>query len=162
MFRIATLALLTLTLSAGAALACLDVELAFDPAEAAVGEPVTFFASIANLGDVPVDAELELSILWNDFELGPIPGMLPLAAGEELSAELGFIAFFPGSLTLTLTATAGTCSDTATATLVVTGNGGATAGDVRRLGEALLEELGAIAPVSVEDSSWGSVKGLYR
>ena len=124
-----TTRLLALALSllvASAAFAQVDVELAFDPAEAYPGDTVSFFAAITNLGDEAADMDLGMTFAWEEWEFGPFPGVLPLAAGEELSTEFDFmIPPFPfgGTLTITIVATAGEYSDTAIASLTILSDG---------------------------------------
>jgi hypothetical protein len=168
MRKLMTLSVLALLVALGAtaAQAQIDVELAFDPDVAAPGDMVTLFASIANLGDEAVVADLEVTVEAGDVVVGPLFGQVPLAAGEELSAELVFIV--PpvpegGTLTITVTATAGEYTDTAVATLTVVVGGGqaASARDLRYIGEGLVNQLGESAPTD-QGITLGGLKHLYQ
>lgn len=162
-----TVAIAGLLMASGAstAFAQIDVEMAFDPTEAAAGDEVSFFVSVANLGDEAVLADLELTLSFGDFTVGPILGKLPLAAGEELSQELMLVVpALPtgGDLTIELTATAGEFSDTATATLTILGEGsGSTAQGIQGLGDAIQQSLIAGGTVGAESSSFGELKVRY-
>jgi len=151
--------------AAGGAMAACAVDLAFSPDVAAPGDEVTLFVSIANLGDTDEIADIEITVTFMEYEVGPLMGQLPLAAGEELSQELAFIVPpvpMGGTLTITVTATCGGMSDTATATLTIdapTGSAGFEGLD--GLGADLMSGI-ASSPVSVENTSLGGVKALYR
>jgi len=139
------LASLALVAFAGAATAQVDVELAFDPTEAAPGDEVAFFASIANLGDEAADADVEIMVTYGEYEFGPLSGTLPLAAGEEISKEIVFLVpFVPegGDLVITATATIGEYSDTATAILTIVLDGeGYWDGGMDALPQTILDEI---------------------
>jgi hypothetical protein len=156
---------LLILISASAALAQIDVELAFTPSVAAIGDQVTFFAAIANLGDTEVLAQIDLTISSGGLVVGPLTGLLPLAAGQELSTEFSFTVppLAPeGDLTITVTATADGYSDTATATLTVTGTGGteADAGELADIGASILTGFQDVLPV--QETTLGTVKELFR
>lgn len=161
-----TVATLLVAFAATAAVAQIDVELAFDPDVAHPGDTVMLFTSIANLGDEDVVADIEVSIEVMGEIFGPFGGSLPLAAGEELSREFAFI--IPpleesGDLTITVTATAGEWSDTASATLTVVVDGGMTANpdDIADIGTDLVKHLGGSAATDTQ-LSLGELKHLYR
>lgn len=148
-------------LCASAAVAQIDVDLAFDPTEAAPGDEVGIFMAIANLGDEAVVAEIELYATYNEYEFGPLTGNLPLAAGEEMSKEMVFIVpFVPesGDLVISVTATAGEYSDTAEAvlTIIVEEGGGES---FENLPHFLLDELVGDGTEAI--FSFSSVKLLY-
>jgi len=158
-----TLFALALFAWAGSALAQIDVELAFDPTEVYPGDTVTLFASIAWMGDEPVVAELSMTALFDEYEIGPFSAPLPLAAGEELSHEFSFwVPPIPiqGDLTLILEAVAGDYSDSATAVLTILsdGDGYASGDEFADLPGLILDEItgeGELAP------SLSAVKALY-
>jgi hypothetical protein len=155
---------LALVSFASAAHAQIDVELAFDPTEVMPGDVVHVFASIANLGDEAVVADIELTITFNEWEFGPFYGSLPLAAGEELSREFAFpVPHVPvgGDLTITITATAGEYSDTATATLtiIVDGDEVATGHTLDDLPGIIMDQIAVDEPEPVV--SFSSIKTLY-
>ena len=56
-------------LLAAPAVAQVEVDIAFDPAVAAPGDLVTFYASIANLGDAAVTADLEIMMSFAGFDI---------------------------------------------------------------------------------------------
>ena len=160
------LATLLVAVSASAALAQIDVEMAFDPAEVHAGDTVTFFIGIANLGDADVVADLEMTLVINDMEFGPFPGHLPLAAGEELSHEFSFMVIplpFDFTMSITVTATAGDFTDTATATLTVYGEEGSEGNPegFAELGQNIMNSLTNTTSEN-EVKSLGGLKNMYR
>ncbi|MFQ5599950.1 MAG: hypothetical protein ACE5G2_05285 [Candidatus Krumholzibacteriia bacterium] len=157
---------LAMTLGTGVAMAQIDAELAFSPAVASPGDPVALFASVANLGDEPVVADVEVTITVGVWTFGPIPGVLPLAAGEERSVELAFIVPpvpMGGELTLTLTASAGEFSDTASATLAIVTTADASDEEgLRNLGKDLVSALTGKGEDRLADATLSEFKNLYR
>lgn len=158
------LTLSIVALFAAPAAAQVDVELAFDPASAAPGDMVTFYASVANLGDEAVAADLELMVSFGGFDIGPVTAQLPLAAGEELSLELPLVVpmvISGGDLVITVTATADGMSDSATATLSVTGNmvGNPSAGLAEIADQFATQLSSATTPAAIE--SVGSMKATW-
>jgi uncharacterized membrane protein len=156
---------LLLLFSATTALAQIDVEVAFSPTEVSIGDEVTFFAAVINLGDTEVLAQIDLTIESGGLFVGPLTGFLPLAAGQELSTEFTFTVppLTPnGNLTITVTATAGEYSDTATATLTVVAEGETEADDqdLLDIGTAILSGFQDVLPV--EEMTLGRVKDLFR
>ncbi len=167
MFKLwtALLASLLMVLGASAALAQIDVELAFDPEVAHPGDTVTMFTGIANLGDTDIMVDIELTLTLNEMDFGPFAGQLSLAAGEELSREFAFyIPPVPMDVTLgiTVTATAGDYSDTATASLTIMGQEGDDGRETfDEIGQDILDALtGAAAPSN--GKSMGQFKNQYR
>ena len=156
--------MITAFLAGGAWAAC-DVELAFTPDTVAAGDEVTMFASIANLGDQDTMADLVISVTFMDYEVGPLEGQMPLAAGEELSNEATFVVPplpYGGTLTITVTATCDGVSDTATATLTVEADASATGYDgLDEVGRDILAGFDS-APVPDDAASFGELKALYR
>ena len=149
---------------AAPALAQVDVNVAFDPAVAAPGDMVTFYASVANLGDEAVTADAELMMSFGGFDIGPVTVPLRLAAGEELSVEIPVVVpmgIGGGDLVITVTASANGMSSSSTATLSISGE---TAGNP---GAALAVLIGQVAnglanstvPTSVE--SIGALKTTW-
>ncbi len=167
MRRIMTLAIavatLVLALGATSALAQIDVNMAFDPTEASAGDQVSFFVSVANLGDAAVVADLEITVSFGTFTFGPIGGMLPLAAGQELSHEI--VLFVPplptgGDLTISLTATADGFSDSATATLtVLPGTSGSAEAGIAGIATAIQRAFSTSTPTDAP--SVGELKARY-
>ncbi len=150
---------------ASVALAQIDVNMAFDPAVAAPGDQVTFFTSIANLGDEDVIADIAVTVAFADYTFGPVEGQLPLAAGQELSREFTFMVPplpYGGTLTITVTATAGDFTDTATATLTVEvpEGGQGDPSNIDAIGEQILNELQGTLPA--QELSFSNLKALYR
>jgi len=162
------LATLLSTLAATTALAQVDVELAFTPDEAAPGQQVTLFASIANLSSEPVHANFTVAIAFGMLSIPPMPFTLPLAAGLERSAEIPFVVPplpMGGKLVVTVTATAAGATDTATATLNIVA-GALTSADsapLRAFGTTIGKSLGGSADVTAtNDASMSDIKRLYR
>ena len=143
-----------LAVGAGAALAQVDVELAFTPDRAAPGQQVTLFASLANLSSEPVRANFTVAITLGRLSTGAMPFVVPLAAGAERSAEIPFVVpMLPmgGTMTITVTATAGGATDTATASLTIV-SGATTAADsttLRAIGTSVGTALTGGAPFTV-------------
>ncbi|MEN8008222.1 MAG: hypothetical protein ABFS42_14470 [Candidatus Krumholzibacteriota bacterium] len=150
---------------AGSAMAACDVELGFSPDVAAPGDMVTMFVSIANLGDTDEIADIEIMITFMGYEVGPLMGQLPLAAGEELSQECTFMVPplpMGGTLSISVTATCGGMSDTATASLTIEVPEGSAGFDgLDGVGAQLLSDI-ASSPVGVENATFGDVKALFR
>ena len=166
--RMFGLALSVLVLGAGAAMAQVDVELAFTPDTAVPGQPVTLFASLANLSSEPAQTHFTVTIALGSLTTGAMPFDLPLAAGAERSAEIPFVVPpipMGGTLTITVTATAGEATDTATASLTIeTGtmlsSDTTTLGTIgTRVGKALTGDDDA---TPTNPASMSDVKRLYR
>ena len=160
-------ALLLLLTTCGAAQAQLDVELAFDPAEVYAGDTLHASASVANLGDVDVVADVAITITFDGVPYGPFTGELPLQAGQERGgmAEFTVPAVCWGfSLGIEVTVSAGGYSDTAAATLVVHAEPGGTAGPeaFAPLGVEMVDALLGDQPIAAETSSLGALKRSYR
>jgi hypothetical protein len=160
-------AVLTIALwtTPGVAGSCVDVDLGFDPASASPGDRVTLSASVENTGDEDGLVDLDLTVEFNDFSVGPILSKIPVAAGETLSAELPIVvpmAAPGGTLTLALEASAGDCTDAAMASLeIVPMTTSSRPGlNLESMGRALLQALDD-SPTPVEETSWGKVKALY-
>ncbi len=166
MNRVLKLTLLSLcacAIGASAAMAQVDVNLAFDPTTAQPGDQVSFFASVANLGSEQVLADLALTVQVGAFKLGPIGGKLPLAAGQELSREISFVVPplpMGGDLTITVTATAGESTDTASATLTVVA-GQTAGGNAATIGPDILKAFG-VGTADSEPATIGQLKQEYR
>ncbi len=165
---ILALATTLITLGATGALAQVDVELAFTPDAAAPGEPVTLFASIANLSSEPGPVDFTVSIGFGMLSTGPLHFSMPLAAGVERSAEIPFVVPplpMAGTLNITVTATANGATDTATASLSIAA-GPMTAADaspLRALGTNVGKALAGDAnPTASKDASMSDIKRLYR
>ncbi len=151
-----------------AALAQVDVELAFTPDTASPGQKVTLFASIANLSSEPVQANFTVAIAFGSLSTGDIPFNLPLAASEERSAEIPFVLPplpMRGALTITVTANAGGETDTAIASLTIVN------GSMKTSDETALRELGTSVGIALTGGagatptsalSMSDVKRLYR
>jgi len=156
--------LLVLGLATVAA-AQIDVNMAFDPAVAAPGDQVAFFASVANLGDEDVTAAIDVTVSFADYTFGPVSGDLPLAAGQDLSDEFAFVVPplpYGGTLTITVTATAGDFSDSATAALTVNvpQGGSGDPSNIDAVGQQLITALQGALPR--DELSFGALKALYR
>jgi hypothetical protein len=156
-------AALTLILGAGAAFACPEVELAFDPATAAPGDVVHFFYSLSNSGDEALTATIETTISFNDFTIGPITHPMRLGAGFERTIEFDFMVPPPaggGTLTIEVSASAEGCpTSTDTATLEIESplvGGENPAGAFSQELSRQTDEPG------VEDSTWGVIKARVR
>ena len=151
--------------TAGSALAAVDVELAFAPDTVAPGDEVQMFSSIANMGDAETVADLEVTISFMGYEVGPLAGELPLAAGEELSQEFAFMVPplpMDGTMMITISATADGVTNTATATLTIVADAGTVGfGGLDDLGDDLVKSLSS-APVGVQDASFGELKAMFR
>ena len=148
------------------AFAQVDVELGFEPSEAAPGDEVAFFASLANHGDAAVDADLALTVTFGTFEFGPIAGQVSLAAGEELSSELSFVVPplpATGTLTITVVATAGDFTDTATAslTLVQASASGSIVDGLQEIGQAIGDSFAQQGVVDNDTTSFGRLKSRW-
>jgi hypothetical protein len=140
----------------------IDVNMAFHPAVADLGRRVAFFASVENLGAQNERVAVSLTIKAGIITIGPMLGVFTLAPGEEQSIEIPFFVIFPGVMKVTLVGTTGTFTDTAVATLTARGFGPPpSAEDLRMFGAEVLDALER-SPVSVEDSSWGRIKALFR
>jgi len=125
---------------------------------------VNMFMSIANMGDADAVAALTVSISFMGYEVGPLNGDLPLAAGEELSHEFGFIAPplpVSGTLVITVTATAGSVTNSATATVDIVGTGFGGYGSLNDLGDTLVGQLSE-TPSGPQDATFGDLKALFR
>lgn len=101
------------------AMAALELDLGFEPAEVCPGEWVQFFFALANVGDEAEMVDLAIMLSFGGQEFGPFGGTLALAAGEEITRELRFRIPPPapaGTLTVSATATDsdGTVEDSAT------------------------------------------------
>ncbi len=160
------LAILMITIFAfGSALAAVDVELAFSPDTVMAGDQVSMFSSVANMGDTETVASIEVSITFMDYEVGPLAGDLPLAAGEELSQEMAFIVPplpVGGTLVITVSATADGVTDTATAMLTVVADAGASGfSGLDDLGDTLINQL-ASEPAADTSASFGALKAMFR
>jgi len=166
--RLATLALSALVLSAGSALAQVDVEMAFSPDTAHPGDTVTLFASVANLGSEPALAQFSVTIALGELTFGPVQHPLPLAAGEEHSAEIPFVVPpvpFGGTLTITVTAESGIHSDTAIASLTIVTNIAAApdANSLRSFATRIATELGGGSQtLATNPATLTEVKRFYR
>ncbi|MBD3335240.1 MAG: hypothetical protein GF355_06960 [Candidatus Eisenbacteria bacterium] len=106
----------------GSAMAMLELDLGFDPTEVCPGDDVQFFFSLENIGDEAEMVEMTVMVTFDDFEIGPITGTFELAAGEEVTKEIGLMVpppTPPGTLTIYASATDsdGTVEDTAELTI---------------------------------------------
>ena len=165
--RILLLATSIIALGAAAALAQVDVDLAFTPDTATPGQQVTLFASVANLSSEPVRANFVVSITLGKLATGDIPFVLPLAAGMERSAEIPLVVPplpMGGTLVISVTASAGGATDTATASLTIL-SGATKATDataLRALGTRVGTTLSGDSATPTDDASITDVKRLYR
>jgi hypothetical protein len=168
--RIRTLVMgaLGLFLSAGLAAACPEVQVAFDPATAGPGDTVHFFSRLANDGTEAITASLDLTISFDDHQIGPFTQSVPLGAGFDHSVEFDFVIppfAMPGTLGITVAASSDGCpTSTATASLEIVNplaGGGATPVDA--FGQQLVRN-GFESPVrpGVEQSTWGEIKAQSR
>jgi len=120
--RFLTLLSLITLLAASPAAAQIDIDMAFDPAEAAPGDFVTFTGSLVSMYQGNVEAEFELSASFKHYEIGPITTVLPVCGGQDLQLQLPI--YIPhwmcgGDLTISLKVTSQGMSDTATAVLTI-------------------------------------------
>jgi len=155
---------LMIALLASSAFAAVDVQLAITPGTINAGDQVSMFMSIANMGDADAVAALTVSISFMGYEVGPLNGDLPLAAGQELSHEFSFVApALPvsGTLIITVTATAGSVTNTATATVDLVGTGLGGYGGLNTLGDTLVGQLSG-APAGPQSATFGDLKALFR
>ncbi len=159
------LAPLAVLLGAGTAMACVVIDMGFDPEVATYGDRVTFHASIANNTGDDVVADFELTISVADFTLGPFNASLPLPKGLGLSTEFGFtVPPLPveGTLSICVTVEAAGHTDTAEATLTITagGDGELDAAELQVIGDGILNSFDHATPA--EEMTLGAVKALYR
>lgn len=165
--RTFALTAIALILSTGLAVACPEVRAAFDPAVAAPGEEVHFFARIANSGAEPVLATIEMTITFNDRTVGPFSRQVRLGAGFVRTIELDFLiprSAQPGTLTIEMSASARGCpTSTAIASVEIVAPlvGSENPGDA--FGEALIRD-GFTSPdrPGIEQSTWGEIKAQAR
>lgn len=165
--RAYVLTAIALILSTGLALACPEVQVAFDPTQAAPGDQVHFFSRLANNGTEPLTAAIEMSVTFNDRTFGPFTRTVELGAGFDHTVEFDFmIPSFaqPGTLTISVVASAEGCpASTATASLEIVAPlvGGQNPGDA--LGQALLKN-GFTSPdqPGIQQSTWGEIKNQAR
>lgn len=157
-----------LALTAGAAFAQVDVDLAFNPDTASPGDPVTLFASIANLSSEPTITDFTVAMTFGELSIGPLPFRMPLPAGLERSVEIPFVVPplpMGGTLTVTVTATANGATDTATTSLTIVSSDAtvADAAALRQLGTSVgAALLGNTGTVATQNSTVSEVKNLYR
>jgi hypothetical protein len=161
--RTYVLTALAIILSTGIAFACPEVQVAFDPAQAAPGDQVHFFSRLANNGTEPLTATIEMSITFNDHTFGPFTHDVELGAGFDHTVEFDFLIppfAQPGALTINVSASAEGCpASTATASLEIVSPlvGGENPADA--FGQALLRN-GFTSPdqPGIEQSTWGEIK----
>jgi hypothetical protein len=157
--------------TAAAAQADLTCAAAFDPAEAAPGDQVTFFSSVGNEGDEPTVADLSVAITFapdmgDPIVIGPVEFPFPLAAGEERSTELAFVippVPVSGSLTIDIAASEpGGSSCESSATLVIAAPR-EPAGSVADLLTTVADEVDARfgEPSPEADVTWAEIKSRY-
>ena len=140
------LAVFALALAPGRAMAAVDLDLAFDPAEACPGDQVQFFFSIENVGDEAEMVSLSVTLSWGDTVIGPFTSQLPLAAGEEAAREVVFMVpppTPPGTLVVDASATDsdGTVEATASLDIVECLAAAAPEKDAKRLLNEIAREL---------------------
>jgi hypothetical protein len=165
MRKLAIMTLAVVVCMSGAALAAVDVEMAFAPDTVAPGDEVQMFSSIANMGDAETVAALEISISFMGYEVGPLMGEMPLAAGEELSQEFAFIAPplpMSGTMEITISATADGVTNTSTATLNIVVEEGVTSFDgLDSLGDDLISKMSGTA-LPDDSATFGGLKAMFR
>jgi len=91
-----------------AAAAQIDVEMAFDPAEAAPGDMVTFSASLTNASEETVVADFEFSMSFDEHAFGPVVMRLAVCGGKDVQIELPLVIpahMCAGELALSVTVT---------------------------------------------------------
>ena len=174
--RALLLATSLLTVGASAALAQVDVNLAFDPNTAAPGQQVTLTASITNLASEDVTTHFTVSVSYAQFSTGVQRFSVQLPAGYTRSAVVPFVVpalpVIPqipatGTLEVTITAQVGQQSDTAHATLTLLPGPPPTAlpdlTSLARLGTALGTAFsGGNGTLPVNPATLSDVKRLYR
>ena len=169
---------LAAALQAVAANAAVDIQVAFNPAQANVGSRVTLSGSITNLDTQPVTAVGTIAISVGSKNYGPFPARLRLGPAETKQGEFTFIVpnWAAGkTVTLTVNASAGGIRETAAATLTVLGSVSrakdSTAPPTAQqeawtrtaLATPLSAVLGAeVLPVATQETTFSAVKQLYR
>ena len=171
---------LAATLSPAVANAAVDVEVAFDPAQASPGTRVTLSGSIQNLDSQPVTAVGTIAVSVGDKKYGPFPARVRLGPSETRQGEVTFIVpnWAAGkTVTLSVRAVAAGSVETASATLTVLGpvtsatdkDAGAPSpaqAGVRvqqLLATPLIAALGGEeVPVAAQETTFSAVKQLYR
>jgi hypothetical protein len=107
-----------------AALALVEVEIAFDPIEVCPGDQASFFFALENVGAEETMVTLSFSFEYAGEVIGPFQtGTFPLAAGEEITREAMLMIpsiAQPGTITIYVEATDddGTASDDASLTIL--------------------------------------------
>lgn len=165
--RTYVLTAIALILGTGLAVACPEVQVAFDPTQAAPGDQVNFFARLANNGTAPVTATIEMNITFGGHTFGPFTRDLELGAGFEQAIEFAFLVppmAPPGTLTIDVAASAEGCpTSTAAASLEIVAPraGGENPGTA--FGQELLKH-GFTSPdqPGIEQSTWGEIKSQAR
>jgi hypothetical protein len=158
---------LALVLGAGVTFACPEVQVAFDPAQAAPGDQVHFYFLLANNGTEAITATIETTIRFDDFTIGPISHPMELGAGFERTIEFDFTVPPPaagGTLTIEVAASAEGCpTSTSTATLEILAPLVGGENPVDAFGQELVRH-GFASPdqPGVEQSTWGEIKALVR
>jgi hypothetical protein len=177
--RNATVLLLAAALlgtGASAALAQVDVNLAFDPSVAVPGQQVTLRASLANLAPTAVTADFTVTVSYANLNTGAQHFTVQVPDGYTRSAEVPFVVpalpVIPqipstGVLDVTITATVGQQSDIAHATLTLLPGAPPTTmpnlTTLARLGTNLGAALtGPIGTLPVNSMTASEVKQLYR
>lgn len=173
--RASFLAASLLLVGASAALAQVDVNLAFDPSAAAPNQQVTLSASIANLAAEAVTADFTVTVLYANLTTGAQHFIVPLPAGYTRSAVVPFVVpalpVIPqipatGTLDVTITATVGQQSDTAHATLTLLPAPPTATPDwttLSRLGTSLGSAFtGPIGTLPVNSATMSGMKQMYR
>lgn len=169
---------LAAALPAAAANAAVDIQVAFNPAQANVGSRVTLSGSIQNLDSQPVTAAGTIAISVGNKNYGPFPARVRLGPSETRQASFTFIVpnWAAGkTVTLTVNASAGGVRETAAATLTVLGSvsrakdstAPPTAQQEAWTRTALAIPLSAVLgaegiPVATQETTFSAVKELYR
>ncbi len=122
-----SIAVAALLLVPASALATLELDLAFDPAEACPGDDVQFFFALENVGGEDEMVEFGVTFVIAEYEFGPFTMEFPLAAGEEIVKEATLFIpppVPPVTMTVSVTATdsAGTVEDEASLTVLDCGD----------------------------------------
>jgi len=119
------LTLLLILFAVAPAAAEIGIEMAFDPAEVAPGDMVTFSASLTNSSEETVFADFEFGMTFNEHEVGPVLLQLPLSGGKDVQVEVPLMIpadMTAGDLAISMTVTVDGMSDSATASLTITGD----------------------------------------
>ena len=107
-----------------AALALVEVDIAFDPAEVCPGDEASFFFALENVGAEETEVTVSFTFEFMGESFGPFESdPFPLAAGEEITREAMLMVppmAEPGTIAITVEATDvdGTASDAASLTIL--------------------------------------------